>query len=154
MFDSFKFIGLEVGDFEPGANDKEVAFGFFLCFPLFPTRDTPISPRSRTRSFFEFGWFCPQAMLSLRVSLLPIDEKTGLQTQPEPMVFAERSRFVKNAKGEWLYGSGEVSSEAAGLKGRVLNDEKDLGGLQKDVDFVNSLFDQAKKNEGKEEAEE
>ena len=93
-------------------------------------------------------------MLSLRVSLLPIDEKTGLQTQPEPMVFAERSRFVKNAKGEWLYGSGEVSSEAAGLKGRVLNDEKDLGGLQKDVDFVNSLFDQAKKDEGKEEAEE
>ena len=46
MFDSFKFIGLEVGDVEPGANDKEVAFGFFLCFPLFPTRDTPISPRS------------------------------------------------------------------------------------------------------------
>ena len=153
MFDSFKFIGLEVGDVEPGANDKEVAFGFFLFFPFFPRVTRPFPPYL-TRSFFEFGWFCPQAMLSLRVSLLPIDEKTGLQTQPEPMVFAERSRFVKNAKGEWLYGSGEVSSEAAGLKGRVLNDEKDLGGLQKDVDFVNSLFDQAKKNEGKEEAEE
>ena len=132
---------------------RRLLLDFSCVSPCFPRVTRPFPP-DLTRSFFEFGWFCPQAMLSLRVSLLPIDEKTGLQTQPEPMVFAERSRFVKNAKGEWLYGSGEVSSEAAGLKGRVLNDEKDLGGLQKDVDFVNGLFDQAKKNEGKEEAEE
>ena len=66
------------------------------------------------------------AYLSLRVTLLPIDKQTGLQSQPEPMVFSERSKFLRSAKGHWLYAAGEVRSEAAGFKGRVLNVEKDL----------------------------
>jgi uncharacterized protein YchJ len=101
MFDSFKFVGLEVGEREEGETEDE-----------------------------EF--------LSLRVSLMPVDA-AGIQKQPEPMVFSERSRFVKR-KGAWQYAAGEVTTEAAGFKDRVLNSQQDLEGMQKDVDYVKSII--------------
>lgn len=107
MFDSFRFVGLEVGETEDGTNERE-------------------------------------AFLSLRVTLQPIDSKTKLNTQAEPMVFAERSRFTRTTKGAWLYASGDVTSEASGLKGRVLNSEKDLGKLRSDVGFVDGILKKAK----------
>ena len=103
MFDSFKFVGLEVGDHEDGESDKE-------------------------------------EYLSFAVSLMPIDA-AGLAKQPEPMVFTERSRFLKHAKsGTWLYAAGDVRSDAAGLKGRTLNKESDIDSFKADVDYVTSLM--------------
>ena len=70
---------------------------------------------------------------------MPVDA-AGLPKQVDPMVFSERSRFLRNAKGTWLYAAGEVRTEAAGFKGRVLNSDKDLESMQTDVDYVKSLI--------------
>ena len=108
MFDSFKFVSLDILNVEEGETERE-------------------------------------AFIDMKVTLQPIDEKTGLNTQAEPMVFAERSRFTQNAKGAWLYASGEVTSEVSGLKGRVLNSEQDLGRLRSDVEFVRGVEGKTKK---------
>jgi len=109
MFDSFKFMNLEVLEREQGDSERE-------------------------------------AFLSMRVTLQPIDEKTRLPTQAMPMVFAERSKFTKSSKGGWLYAAGAVTSEASGLKDRVLNDESDLGSLKKDVDWVRGILNEDEKD--------
>ena len=87
-----------------------------------------------------------EAFLNMRVTLQPIDERTRLPTQAQPMVFAERSTFTKSSKGGWLYAAGAVTSEASGLKDRVLNDESDLGSLRKDVDWVRGILKEDKKD--------
>ena len=102
MFDSFKFVGLEVGELEEGSKETE-------------------------------------QFLSLRVTLMPIDA-AGLPKQADPMVFSERSKFLRSSKGAWLYAAGEVTTEAAGFKGRVLNKESDLESMKTDVDYVNKLI--------------
>ena len=102
MFDTFSFEGLEVGETEAGASEKE-------------------------------------AFLDFRVTLQPIDKRTKLKTQAAPMVFAERSRFRKVGDA-WLYASGEVTSEEAGLKGAVLNGQRDLTKLEKDVEYVKGVL--------------
>ena len=94
----------------------------------------------------EEGEYEGEAFLSMRVTLQPIDERTGLRTQAEPMVFAERSKFTKSSKGGWLYAAGAVTSEASGLKDRVLNDEADLGSLKKDVDWVQGILNEKDKD--------
>ena len=102
MFDTFSFEGLEVGETEAGASEKE-------------------------------------AFLDFRVTLQPIDKRTKMKTQAAPMVFAERSRFRKVGDA-WLYASGEVTSEEAGLKGAVLNGQRDLTKLEKDVEYVKGVL--------------
>ena len=87
-----------------------------------------------------------EAFLSMRVTLQPIDERTRLPTQVEPMVFAERSTFTQSSKGAWLYAAGAVTSEVSGLKDRVLNDESDLGTLKKDVGWVRGILNEDKKD--------
>ena len=94
--------GLEVGETEAGASEKE-------------------------------------AFLDFRVTLQPIDKRTKMKTQASPMVFAERSRFRKVGDA-WLYASGEVTSEEAGLKGTVLNGQRDLTKLEKDVEYVKGVL--------------
>ena len=79
-----------------------------------------------------------EQFLSLRVSLMPVDA-AGLAKQVEPTVFTERSRFLRNAKGAWLYAAGEVRTEAAGFKDRVLNSERDLASFRTDVEYVQKL---------------
>ena len=82
--------------------------------------------------------------LNMRVSLMPLDA-AGLNKQPDPMVFSERSRFLKHPKsGAWLYAAGEVRTEAAGFAGRVLNSDKDLDSMKTDVDYVQSLLKKEK----------
>lgn len=103
MFDSFRFEGLEVGELEDGADERE-------------------------------------AYLSLRVTLMPINEATKLQAQPEALVFTERSKFLRDKHGTWLYASGDVKSEAMGFKDRTLKDENDLAKMEKDVDYVKKLI--------------
>mmetsp|Transcript_55761 Transcript_55761/g.121431 ORF Transcript_55761/g.121431 Transcript_55761/m.121431 type:complete len:297 (-) Transcript_55761:89-979(-) len=105
MFDSFQFVGLEVGELEE---------------------------TSETEKY-----------LSLRVTLQPVDQKTGMQTQPEPMVFLERSKFLRSSKGAWLYSAGEVTSQAVGFKGRTLKDEKDLDAMRKDVEYAKGIIGSA-----------
>ncbi|KAL1527777.1 hypothetical protein AB1Y20_009162 [Prymnesium parvum] len=85
-----------------------------------------------------------EALINMRVTLQPIDERTKLKSQVEPMVFAELSKFKQTAKGAWLYSTGSVTSEVAGLKGRTLNDDKDLSRLQKDVGFVEGVMNTPK----------
>ena len=102
MFDTFAFEGLEVGETEAGASEKE-------------------------------------AFLDFRVTLQPIDKRTKMKTQAAPMVFAERSRFRK-VGDHWLYASGEVTSEEAGLKGAVLNGQRDLTKLEKDVEYLKGVL--------------
>jgi len=103
MFDTFRFDGLEIGESEAGATDRE-------------------------------------SFLSLLLKLTPIDKRSKLPTQAEPMVFSERSKFVQNAKGAWLYAAGDVTTETSGLRGRVLKSEKDLAKVKKDVDFVRGIL--------------
>jgi len=110
MFDSFKFVQLEVLEEEERGESEREAF------------------------------------LSMRVTLQPIDERTRLPTQAEPMVFAERSTFTRSSKGAWLYAAGAVTSEVSGLKDRVLNDESDLGTLEKDVGWVRGILNEDKKD--------
>ena len=81
-----------------------------------------------------------EAHLSLRVTLMPIDASTSMPTQAEPLVFTERSTFVRNKKGTWLYAAGDVRSEAAGFKDKVLQSEGDLNAMRKDVDYVQKLI--------------
>jgi SEC-C motif domain protein len=81
-----------------------------------------------------------EQFLSLRVTLMPIDDATKLQAQPEPLVFNERSKFLRNKKGTWLYAAGDVKSSAVGFKDRTLKDEKDLAKMEKDVEYVNKLI--------------
>ena len=80
-----------------------------------------------------------EAFLDFRVTLQPIDKRTKMKTQAAPMVFAERSRFRKVGDA-WLYASGEVTSEEAGLKGAVLNGQRDLTKLEKDVEYVKGVL--------------
>jgi len=80
-----------------------------------------------------------EQFLSLRVSLMPIDA-AGLKTQTDPMVFSERSKFLRSKAGAWLYAAGEVRTEAAGFKDRVLNKESDLDQMKTDVDYVKKLI--------------
>ena len=40
-----------------------------------------------------------ESFLSLRVTLQPIDPKTGINTQAEPMVLSEKSKFTRTTKG-------------------------------------------------------
>lgn len=87
----------------------------------------------------EAGTSEEESFLSLRVSLMPMDA-AGLPKQPEPMVFAERSKFIRNTKGAWLYAAGEVRTDAVGFKDRVLNNERDLDAMRKDVDYVQKLI--------------
>jgi SEC-C motif-containing protein len=103
MFDGFRFEGLEIGDAEPGRNEKE-------------------------------------KFLSLAVTLMPIDKKTKLPTSEQPMVFYEKSKFKRNAQGAWLYATGEVTTDAVGFKGRVLNNQKDVEAMGKDVEFVKKII--------------
>ena len=70
---------------------------------------------------------------------MPVDA-AGIQKQPEPMVFTERSKFLRMKKGHWLYSAGEVRTEAVGFKDRVLNDQKDLDSMKADVDYVTKLI--------------
>ena len=89
-----------------------------------------------------------ESFLNMRVTLMPIDEATKLQSQPEPLVFTERSKFVRNPAeaGTWLYASGDVKSEAQGFKDRTLKNDKDLAAMKKDVDYVQKLIkDKTKK---------
>ena len=51
-----------------------------------------------------------------------------------------RVRRQRDKGGAWLYAAGEVSSDAAGLKGRVLNSEEDLDKLRADTDYVKKLL--------------
>ena len=127
QFDSFEFRGLEIGELEEGSSEKE-------------------------------------KFLSLRVSLMPMDA-AGIPKQADPMVrslrssafprpqnlpgrvrlcvrqvFSERSQFLRQPKGNWLYGAGEVRTEAAGFKDRVLNSDKDVDEMRKDVDYVTKLI--------------
>ena len=81
-----------------------------------------------------------ESYLSLAVTLMPIDAKTKLPKQEQPMVFYEKSKFKRNAKGAWLYAAGEVTTDAVGFKGRVLNSQKDLDAMGKDVDYVKKLL--------------
>jgi len=66
------------------------------------------------------------------------------QTSQPPLVMRERTKCVRK-DGAWLFASGEVTSEEAGLKGQVLESEKSVERLQKDVDYVNSLLAKANK---------
>ena len=64
----------------------------------------------------------------------------------QPLVMRESTKFVRR-NGKWFFASGAVTSEEAGLKGQVLESEKNVQKLQKDVNYVNTLIDQAKKKE-------
>ena len=87
-----------------------------------------------------------EQFLSMKVKLMPVDDKTGLPKQPEPMVFAERSKFVCKKDGStWLYAAGEVRTEAAGFKDRILNGVSDLDAMRTDVEYVEKLI----KNKGR-----
>ena len=130
MFDQFEFVSLEVGEVQAGATDDEV----FL------------SPNKFT-----------------------LQPKDALGSPP--LVMQERTKFVRR-KDAWLFASGTVTSEAAGFKGQaawriltaplprfllgvpvnmpilpaqVLENEKSVNKLKKDVDYVTSLLDKAKK---------
>ena len=80
-----------------------------------------------------------EQFLNLRVTLMPVDD-AGIPKQVDPMVFTERSKFLRNAKGTWLYAAGEVRTEAAGFKDRVLNNDADLESMRTDVDYVQQLI--------------
>jgi len=62
----------------------------------------------------ESGKHDEEQYLSLRVSLMPMDA-AGMPKQPDPMVFTERSRFLRDAKGAWQYASGEGEQRALTL---------------------------------------
>ena len=81
-----------------------------------------------------------EKFLSLRVTLQPIDPVTKMKAAADPLVFSERSKFLRNKAGTWLYAAGEVRSEAIGFKDRTLKDEKDLAKMEKDVEYVNKLI--------------
>ena len=40
---------------------------------------------------------------------------------PDEMTVLERSRFVRPKGGGWLYANGEVTTNAKGLEGAILN---------------------------------
>ena len=88
----------------------------------------------------EAGSSDKEAFLELGVTLTPIDKKTKLPTEAAPMVFSERSKFKQAKSGAWLYAAGDVTTEAAGLRGRSLNSEKDVEALRKDVDTVSRVM--------------
>ena len=87
----------------------------------------------------EAGSSDKEAFLELGVTLTPIDKKTKLPTKAA-QVFLERSKFKQAKSGAWLYAAGDVTTEAAGLRGRSLNSEKDVEALRKDVDTVSRVM--------------
>lgn len=86
-----------------------------------------------------------EAFLTLSVTLREIDPGSGLPTQSLPQIFKERSKFVRTAKGAWLYASGDVTTEQAGLRGRSLNSEADVESLRKDVAYVSKVMKDPRK---------
>ena len=48
-------------------------------------------------------------------------------------------RFVRR-NDAWFFAAGDVTTNAPGLKGQVLKNEKDVGKLGKDVDYVRKLM--------------
>ena len=84
MFDSFDFIGLEVGSITMSDDDDE--------------------------SFIDFK-------VKLRSN-----ESSGPYIQGQEIVISENSRFLRSGDPpRWLYASGKVKSEVAGLEDTILN---------------------------------
>ena len=52
---------------------------------------------------------------------------------------------MRTAKGAWLYASGDVTTEQAGLRGRSLNSEADVESLRKDVAYVSKVMKDPRK---------
>ena len=54
-----------------------------------------------------------EAYLSFTVKMLPMvaDEINALEAEPKPMVFTEKSKFVRDGRGIWMYANGELSTE-------------------------------------------
>lgn len=87
----------------------------------------------------EAGESDDESFLSFQYGIQPLDPQTkkpkgGLQT------YKERSKFVRNKKGKWLYATGETITDTPGLRNRTFTSEKDLDQLKKDADMVQKFM--------------
>ena len=64
----------------------------------------------------EDGADAGEQFLSFTVELQPLD--AGQASQAPPLRFSERSRFLRDAQGAWLYAGGDVTAEGSDI---VLN---------------------------------
>ena len=62
-----------------------------------------------------------EAFLSFRATLRRFSGSKDEDGMADEMTLLERSRFVRTKEGGWLYANGEVTTDAAGLEGAILN---------------------------------